>query len=488
VLTSLSMRNAAHLTFRRWRLFLIAMVLPPAVTAAVVLSQDKQYESTASVMVKIIDQDNVSPDALSQQQSQNAAASTAMAQQIIASQLLIMTSGDVLRSTLERVGISTVYPGIEAEAAKAKVPLMDHAAEKLAKDVTVKASADANVLLLSAYNTDAKVAQTLLKSLIAATVDKQVSVLRDPRTEFLDRKLATLSKEADVAKQALAAFKRRTQITSFDEERTLLLRQRDDIQVRLSQTRAELIAAQGRGSTLQDSLTKTPEMVVMSDENDRAQRAYDQAQSRLSTARAQYENAQRRFTADNPELIDMAAEVKAAEQAVERASQQSNTRVRKGMNPLAQQISGTLSTARSDANAYRGAAKERERQLEDINKRLAFLDASEIELRDLERKQNMADASYRSYLTRAESARIVSDMNEAGISGLSIVQQPTMPYKIARPRTPLLLGLAIFAGLIAAFGLCVLLEALDSTISLPEHAESLLGLPVLASIQLKKPG
>jgi uncharacterized protein involved in exopolysaccharide biosynthesis len=488
VLTSLSIRNAAHLTFRRGKVFLIAMLLPPIITAAVVLIQESQFESTASVMVKIIDQEVASPDLVNQQQSQSAQSSAAMAAQIIASELLIMTSNDVYKTALTRVGVDRVYPGIEAKAAKAGVPLMDFAAEKLEKDFTAKTSTDSNVLLLSAFNTDPEVARQLLKALIAATVEKQMSVLRDPRTEFLDRKLVTLSKEAAAAKQALAAFKRRTQITSFDEERTLLLRQRDDVQSRLSQTRAQLVSAQGRGSTLQDSLEKTPSQIALTDENDRSQRVFEQAQQRLSTARAQYESAQRRFTQDNPELIDMAAEVKAAERALEQANQQSGSRVRKGINPLAQTLSTTLSTARSDANAARNEAKERERQLDDINKRLAFLDGSEIELRDLERKQSMADASYRSYLQRAESARIVSDMNEAGISGLSIVQPPTLPYKPSRPRRPFLIGMAIFGGIVAAFGLCLLLEMLDSTISLPEHAEAALGLPVLASIQMKKTG
>jgi len=110
VLTNLSLRNAAHLTFRRWRLFLIALVLPPAITGAVLLRQKSQFESSASVMVKIIDQEMASPDMLAQQQNGNASAT--MAQQIIASQLLIMTSGDVIKATLERVGLENVYPDI----------------------------------------------------------------------------------------------------------------------------------------------------------------------------------------------------------------------------------------------------------------------------------------------------------------------------------------------------------------------------------------
>jgi uncharacterized protein involved in exopolysaccharide biosynthesis len=166
----------------------------------------------------------------------------------------------------------------------------------------------------------------------------------------------------------------------------------------------------------------------------------------------------------------------------------SQTRARKGINPVQQQISGTLSNARSDANAQRNAVKERERQLEAINARLAYLDSNEIELRGLEQRQAVSDASYKSYLQRAESARIVRDMNEAGISGLSIVEAPTMPYKPAKPKKAFLIALSILGGLIFGVGLCLLRESLDDTISLPEQLQDALGLPVLSSIKLKKAG
>ncbi len=487
MLRTLSLRNVAHLIFKRRRTFVYTAIVPPLLAAAVLLPRKSQYESAASLMVKIIDQDMVAPDALAQQQSQSAASNSNLAKQIVSSEILIITSGGVLKTALNHVGVDRVYPDIRRAAKRARVPLLDLAAERFAKDdLTVRASGESNVLELSVYNADATIARNLLEALITATVSKQASVLRDPRTEFLDRKLESLRKEAETAKRALGEFKRRTQITSFDEERTLLLRQRDDIQLRLSQTRAEYVAAQGRSGALAGALSTTPEEIALSDENDRAQRALDQAQGRLTAARSRYENAKLRYTADNPELADIAAEVQVAQHEVEKMGQQSMARVRKGINPLAQQLSGGLSSARSEANASRGAAKERERQLEDINKRLAYLDSNEIGLRELESRHQVADLSYRSYLQRAESARIVADMNEAGISGLSIVEPPTLPYKPARPRKLMLIALAMIGGMFAGFGVCLLLKILDDTISLPEELEDAIGLPVLASIKLKK--
>jgi uncharacterized protein involved in exopolysaccharide biosynthesis len=304
----------------------------------------------------------------------------------------------------------------------------------------------------------------------------------------LEKKLAVMKKESEDAKRALLEFKRRTQITSFDEERSLLLRQRDGIELHLGQSRADFLAAQGRTGALETSLAATPDQVVLSDENDRSQRALDQAHARVASAKARYEAAQRRYTKDNPELLDLAADLRSAEQELASAQTMSQTRARKGINPVQQQISGTLSNARSDANAQRNAVKERERQLEAINARLAYLDSNEIELRGLEQRQAVSDASYKSYLQRAESARIVRDMNEAGISGLSIVEAPTMPYKPAKPKKAFLIALSILGGLIFGVGLCLLRESLDDTISLPEQLQDALGLPVLSSIKLKKAG
>ncbi|MDB4974963.1 MAG: lipopolysaccharide biosynthesis [Myxococcaceae bacterium] len=486
MLGNLSLRNMTHLLFRRRATFLAVALVPPALCAAIVMTQQSQYDSEASVMVKVGDEEFVTPDQLAEQQGRGASAGAMLAKQIISGAMVIMTSGDVHKTALTRVGVSRVYPKAKEKAIKAKVPELEMALEMLEKDLTVKINGETTVLDLTLANTDPDVAQQTLAAVLQASVEKQAAMTRDPRTEFLDRKLETLRAENTEARRKLLEFKQRTQITAFDEERTLLLRQRDEIQQQLSSVRAELVSAQGRSSVLQGSLSKTPEQIALSDENDRAQRTLDQAQARVSTARTRYESAQRRFTAGNPELADAKSDLDAAERELASASGASMARVRKGINPLAQSLSTNLSNARSDANASRAAQLERERQLDDMNKRLAFLDSSELELRELEQRVTLTDASYHSYQRRAESAQILRDMNEAGISNLSVMQAPTRPYRPARPKKALMMALSIVAGLLAAFGICVLRETLDETVSFPEQLEDVLGLPVLASFRLKK--
>jgi uncharacterized protein involved in exopolysaccharide biosynthesis len=412
---------------------------------------------------------------------------SSLAKEVINSVQVVITSPDVLENTLTKVGIDTVYPKLSANATKAKLPVTTLASEKLLGDLAVKVNNDTNVLTLSLFNTSPTVARATLQALVGATVNKHASVMRDPRLQFLERKLATLKNEADSAEQAALEFKQKTGISSFDEERSLLLRQRDQTQADRNKIQAELYAANGRANSLQDSLAKTPRAIALSDENDKLQRANDVARERYVTAQSRYEAAKQRFTQGNPELVDTAAQLESAKAEFERIGTQSNSRVRTGANPVSQALSQSFSTARSDANAQKAAIAERDQQLAEIDTRLSYLNQHEITMRELERRRDLAEREYRSYLERAQSARIVSDMNDAGITSLSVLQAPTLPYQPARPRKMLLLLMALFAGLAGGLALCLFLESMDDTLALPEQVEAAIGLPLLAVVNQQTP-
>jgi uncharacterized protein involved in exopolysaccharide biosynthesis len=482
MLTNLSPRNLVFIVFKRLKLFLGVLTVSLSLYAGLVLTQPVQFESNASVLVKIGDSELVTPDSFAEQQRGSAAASANMAKQIMNSEQVIITSQDVLRSALERTGVAKVYPSIMRDAAKAKVPPMTLAIDKLLKDLSIAVNNETNVLMLSLFNTDPKVARSALTSLIAATIDKQALVMRDPRLTFLETKLNSLKTESDKARQSLLEFKQSSGITSFDEERTLLLKQRDEVQLSLRKMQSDLVAAEGRGGVLKDTLARTPNQIALSNQNDLTLHQVDESRSRLTSIESQYQAAKARFTDNNPELQDLKAQLDSAKKNFNELSGQSGSRVVTGANPLSQRISADLSTAQSDADAFRKAVQERERQLEEINRRLAYLDTNEASLRELERRLSVSDKDYQSYMTRVQSARILNDMNQAGITNLSVVQAPSMPYKAARPKKMLLFVLALFAGLAGGLALCLLLEMLDDTIALPDQVEALTGLPLLAVV------
>ena len=482
MLSNLSLRYLSYLLFKRWKMFCVSIAGSLALYTVLVLAKPSQYESTASIVVKVVDQDLASPDSIMQQQGATASSFSTLAKEVINSVQVIITSPDVLATALRNVGVERVYPKISAKAAKSHVPTINLAVETLITDLSVKVNNDTNVLTLSLYNTTPAIARATLQALVTATVAKHANVMRDPRLQFLERKLSTLKTEADSAQQAVLEFKTKAGISSFDEERSLLLKQRDATQNSRNEIVASLHASSGRARSLEDSLQHTPRAIVISDENDRVQRAIDAARERLTQAQARYQAAQQRFVSGTPELVDTAAQLDSAKRDYERISQESSSRVRTGANPVSQALSQSFATSRSDADGLKGALEEREEQLKKIDSRLSYLTLNETKMRELERRRDLTEREYRSYLERAQSARIVNDMNDAGLTSLSVLQPPTLPYLPARPKKMLLLLMALLAGLAGGIALCIFFESLDDTLALPEQVEAVIGLPLLAVV------
>jgi uncharacterized protein involved in exopolysaccharide biosynthesis len=484
---SFSPRHLSYVLFRRWKVFLVVMGLCLGAFCTIVLPQKPQYESTASIVIKLVDQDNAMPDRISQEQGVTASSNSMLATEIVHSIQAIIVSPDVLENALNQVGVDTVYPGLRAMAAKANLPLGRIGAERLLSDVEVKLNNETTVLTLSLFNVNPVVARAALTALVSATVSRHASVMRDPRLQFLERKLATLKTEADASQAAVLAFKQKTSITSFDEERSLLLKQRDTTQASRNEIQASLYGATGRAKSLGDSLDRTPRAIALSDENDRAVRQIDSARERLTAAKSRYEAAKQRFREGTPELVDQQEQLKLANEEFAQLSDQSNSRVRTGANPVSQALTQSFSTARSDATAMKAALQERDQQLVAIDARLAYLNTNEIQVRELERRRDLAEREYRSYLERAQSARIVSDMNEAGITSLSVLQAPTLAYRPSRPKKTLMFILTIVAALVGGLALCMFLETMDDTLALPEQIEANIGLPLLAVVNRQRP-
>ena len=96
------------------------------------------------------------------------------------------------------------------------------------------------------------------------------------------------------------------------------------------------------------------------------------------------------------------------------------------------------------------------------------------------------ETAYHTFLLRSEQANAAGNMNAAGISNLSVVQAPTLPFE-PTPKSSLIIGVAVLLGLLGGFGLCFLLELYNQTFSHAEEVEIMTGLPVFVSIRNLQP-
>jgi uncharacterized protein involved in exopolysaccharide biosynthesis len=113
-------------------------------------------------------------------------------------------------------------------------------------------------------------------------------------------------------------------------------------------------------------------------------------------------------------------------------------------------------------------------------------DFREREFQNLKRNVTTTEQNYKSYLEKYEEARIHDDMNLRKMANISILSAPTVSPEPVKPKKMFNIGLSILVGAVVSLGIAVVSETTSQVGSTPHSAEKHLGLPVLATIPLKK--
>jgi succinoglycan biosynthesis transport protein ExoP len=471
-------RNMAVMLFKRKKALGGFFGVCVALTAIYVAISPYKYESDATVIVNLNTRDLAD---LGNDSTRQVTLSADLAKDVVDSQISILTSLDVRRAVLEKLGVDKVYPTIARRTPLWGTP-MDSAIERLGKDLTVKAPVNSMVLEIALLNQDPSIAQSALRALLDAFFERQARISRNPRTDFVQQQLQAARLDVDKAQKAYLDYREQESISSLDDERLQLLKERTDQEELLYTAKTELADAEQQAATLQAALAQTPEVVTLTNENDRTLHEVDDAQTNLTNVEARYRQASQTYTDTNPLLADERENLRAARARLAQIREGSASRPRTGPNPVYQNLTAAVTGAAAKLNALRPVVDLRATQLEELNRRLDHLDSAEGKLLDLRRELDVAAENYQTYLQRTTEARVAEDLNRASITSLGLAQASSLPFEPARPRVLLLLALSIVIGAIGGVGLCLTLEILDETITLPEQIEPLLGLPVLVAL------
>ena len=128
--------------------------------------------------------------------------------------------------------------------------------------------------------------------------------------------------------------------------------------------------------------------------------------------------------------------------------------------------------------------EKRDIEREQRSKRLDLrnLNQSERRLKELKRTRNIVETNYLKYKEKAEDFRISEELNARSITSVRIIGRALPPEKPASPWVTLVMGLAAFLGLFIGFSYSVIAEFFDHSFRHKDDVETVLGIPMLASI------
>jgi uncharacterized protein involved in exopolysaccharide biosynthesis len=462
-----------YVLFRHKRAMLYMFVAVMGMAVAYCLLATSYYESESDLYVTF-GHDTSAP--LNTSSGVGTAQEALDQQNILNSLIQMLTSGSLVDEVITEIGLEKLYPKIVKSPPWFGTPLGAAERRMIKHDLTVEVAKNANIVRVIYDHPDPELAAKTANLLVSKFTARELAVLRDPQSNFLQDQLAQYKTKLDKSEAALDEFRNQTGISSLDEERTLLLKQRADIESSIATNQAQVTEIENSKQVLQSELSKLPLNVAFADED-------DASQSQLVQLRVQRQALLNNYRTDSQTVQDLEKQI----QTLTDLEAGGQTRVSKEMPSVSHQdIEVDLNRDEAQLHGTREAQLTLQQERAEIVHRIAALDEQNTKLQDLERQYQIADLNYRTYYQYFEQARIDEDLNKHKITTISIVDQATPADRSTYPKDYLILPIAGGLAVILAFLFAFFLEGLDERLNLPVQVEDALKLPVLTSLPALK--
>jgi polysaccharide chain length determinant protein (PEP-CTERM system associated) len=215
------------------------------------------------------------------------------------------------------------------------------------------------------------------------------------------------------------------------------------------------------------------------------------AAQQLEQARAAYAQMRTKMTDEHPDMQTAAKRLRELEAIAEKetltAPVSGSPRARNaaegaGIKRIAE-LRNELSTLDSQIAQRDVAAKQLQRQIADVQRRIDATPTRDTEMIAITRDYETLKAIYTSLFQRSEDAKVAANLERRQIGEqFKIIDPARMPERPVSPNRPQLYLGGLFGGLLVGVALVGLLEYRDSSFRTDTDIVSVLALPVLATI------
>jgi polysaccharide biosynthesis protein PslE len=405
-------------------------------------------------------------------------------EEVVNSEVQILTSRDLMEKVITTLKVENIYPDLIEDPPTTMTPL-EAAILKFEKKLSVEGIKKSNVIEISFQHKDPGIAAKALNLLVDSLKEKHLQVYSDPKSSFLEQQLSAYEQRLKESQDHLEAFKQKHRVFSLGEQRTLLLRQRTDLDTALKTAETQVRELEKKLSSLKSQMRTVSENVPLYTETERY-KVVDDAKTQLLTLQLKEQELIHKYPETSPWVINVRKEIKIARDFIKDQEEDLKGKVRTGQNIVYQEIEKETIKTQAELSSHEAKSANLRQQTAQVDIEIRTLDLRENELENLKREMSTNEKNYKTYLERVEEARISEDLNRQKMTNISVIQEATVPPKPVKPRKALNIALSIIIGGVSALGLAFFSEYSAQGLSTPQSAEKHLGLPVLATVKYKK--
>jgi uncharacterized protein involved in exopolysaccharide biosynthesis len=473
-----SLRDFLSILFKRKTAILTIFLATVITVAAGTFLMAPTYESHSSLLVKFGREFIYRPEV-----GDKAPVISFTQEEAINSEINILTSRDLVERVIQTMGLKKVYPDL-AENPPSRMTSMEAAVIAFQKNLTSEGIKKSSVIEVSFRHQDPLVAARAVNLLVEFFKEKHLAVHRGTESAFLKNQTDLYGQELKNSENRLEAFKQKNRVFSLDEQRTLLLRQRTELDTTLKSTKNRIDEMDKKLSSLRGQMK-----ALLADKDRFTQTERDkiivEARAKLLTLQLSEQDLSSKYTDNNRLLVNVRKEIQIIRDFLKEQEEAIGGKVRTG-NPVYQEAEKAAIMAEAEEASLRTKAATLQTQIAQLDGEIKNLDLQEKELQGLKREITTNDRNFRAYLDKQEEARIHDEMNRQKLANISVIQAAVVPSKPIKPKKGLNILLSVVLGAISGLGFAFLSEYTSQRFSSPDSVEQRLGLPVLVTIPVKK--
>lgn len=368
----------------------------------------------------------------------------------------------------------------------------DRLVDRLISDITLSGGRD-NLYSISYRNTSPERARRVVQNFVSMFVESGLGDKRrdsESARRFIDEQIKqyearlaeaeTRMKDFQLANMGMLGTGSRdylSQVAALSDE--------------LSRLQLELRAAEQSRDALKQQLQGEVPSLIPDLSGRGSVSATPELDARIEAQKRQVDELLRRYTEQHPDIISSRRLIAQLEEerkvaiAEQQKQQKENAASGPATNPVFQQMKIAVSEAEANVASLRARAAEFKGRMDRLKSAAVRVPELETELKQMNRDYEILKRNYEQLISRREQAAIGQDVEVAGAGAeFRLVDppraspKPVFPDRIAL--VPLVLGLALGAGLLAAFAVAQIFPTIADTRVLRQIANR----PVLGSVTM----
>jgi uncharacterized protein involved in exopolysaccharide biosynthesis len=395
---------------------------------------------------------------------------------IISTEIQILTNRELIEKVIKTMKVETIYPDI-ARDASGKINPLDISVLLFEKNLAVEPVKNSSVIQVAFKHKDPRIAAQAVNQLVELFREKHLQVYSEQQSKYVEQQLEGYTRKLKESENFLDSFKQKNRVYSLEEQRTLLLKQRMELDTGLKNSTNSITELQKKVVMLRSHLKNLAQNDPGYSQPD-SDKSIMELKSKLLALQLNEQELLKKYTENNRLVVNNRKDVELVKALLD---EHQNQKAKTG-TPLYQELYKELLQSETDLNALAAKTIPLKKQVEAVDREIASLNLSEQNLENLKREKIANEKNYQSYQDRAEESRRLDEMNRLKMANISVIQSAAPPIEPVKQKRAKILLLGILFGAAAGIGSAYLAENISRSFSSPEKVERLLGLPVLLSI------